>query len=220
MLRISSTDNENMCDEYSVAEAKKLRRLPRYCEMLVGQTIMSLDSYVAKDWTALLKELKKEYKSGDSLQQLYSRTFLEQYKNTTRTAKDDVRGYCRKFASIAKTLVAAGKLDRYTQVQWFMQGLPRSVCEELFFRKGLDFGSDTLQDFGVVVKKTMLHIENERRFSEILKVDKQTNDRYTALAEQFDKKLQPPSIAEMHEALQPPVIPNSTFGLSKSSERQ
>lgn len=56
---------EDMCEDSAISEVERIRRLPRYCEMLVGQTLQGLDSYSAKKWDPLVEELKKKYKAGD-----------------------------------------------------------------------------------------------------------------------------------------------------------
>lgn len=54
-----------MCEDNGLTEAEKIRRLSRYCEMLVGQTLQGLNNYAAKKWDPLVKEIKKKYKAGD-----------------------------------------------------------------------------------------------------------------------------------------------------------
>ena len=106
---------EDMCEDYHVGNNEKIRRLPRYCDMLIGQTIESLPDFVERRWTQLSKVMKKEYKAGDSIQQVNSRPFLESYKDKVRTSDDDVRNFCRKFGAISKALISQEKLDIYTR---------------------------------------------------------------------------------------------------------
>lgn len=214
------TRYDDMCEDYHVKTAEKIRRLPRYCEMLIGQTISSLEEFTDHKWEALVKALKKEYRAGDSIQQVNSRAFLEAYKSKERTSADDIRNYCRKFGSISKILAKAGKLDNYTRIQWFVQGLPEKLSEDLFYKKGIKFDADAEDDdFDEILKQALQHLDSERRFKEIRRVDKPTSDRFSAMTDQFDKKVVLDNHENITNALKAPVAPTSTIALSSASEK-
>lgn len=178
------TRYEDMCEDYHVKTAEKIRRLPRYCEMLIGQTISSLEEFTDRRWDALVKVLKKEYRAEDSIQQVNSRAFLEAYKNKERTSADDIHKHCRKSGSISKILAKAGKLDNYTRIQWFVQGLPEKLSEDLFYKKGIKFDTDAKDgDFDEILKQALQHLDSERKFREIRRADKPTSDRFSAMTD-------------------------------------
>src|SRR4051794_13489366 len=82
---------DDMCMEYKIGVEQKVRKLPRYCEVVIGRYIKTIPAYSSGDWEALAKALKRRYKHSDSIQQLYTRTFLENLKSTKRTKNDDLR---------------------------------------------------------------------------------------------------------------------------------
>jgi len=88
---------EDLCSDYHVSASDRLARLPRYCIQPIAKTIKSLKEWVDKDYATLKKVLLAEYKNDDTHQLLYSVPFLESYKNISRTNKDDILDYCRKF---------------------------------------------------------------------------------------------------------------------------
>lgn len=53
--------NEDMCEDYQVLTAEKLRKLPRYCEGLTGGYIRTLAEFVEGDYQGLVEVLKVEY---------------------------------------------------------------------------------------------------------------------------------------------------------------
>ena len=210
---------EDMCEDYHVGNNERIRRLPRYCDMLIGQTIESLPDFVERRWTQLSKVMKKEYKAGDSIQQVNSRPFLESYKDKVRTSDDDVRNFCRKFGAISKALISQEKLDIYTRNQWFMQGLPADIREELFFRRGVDFDDNVMKDFDGLVKKTLTLVEARMKYKEVMRTEKSVTDKYSALADQFDKKIVLDGHENIMNSLSPPVADSTTVSLSKSTEK-
>ena len=210
---------EDMCEDYHVGNNEKIRRLPRYCDMLIGQTVESLPDFVERRWAQLCKVMKKEYKAGDSIQQVNSRAFLESYKDKERTSEDDVRNFCRKFGAISKVLIGQEKLDIYTRNQWFLQGLPKDVREEFFFRRGVDFDDNVMKDFDGLVKKTLGLVEARLKYKEVMRTEKSVTDKYSALADQFDRKIVLDGHENIMNSLTPPVADSSTVSLSKSTEK-
>lgn len=60
-----------------------------------------MKEYKDRDYDALKKALIADYKNDDTHQLLYSVPFLESYKNISRTEKDDILDYRRKFNRVA-----------------------------------------------------------------------------------------------------------------------
>lgn len=116
----------------------RLRRLPRYCERMIGEYIKTLAEYVSNDYKRLKNAMKDEYRHWDQVQQMNSKAFLSTLKNKSQTDYEDVGPFCRQCATISKKLVEDGKLDSYTQRLWFMQGLPTPIQNELCFRVELN----------------------------------------------------------------------------------
>ena len=105
---------EDLCSDYHVSDKDKLARLPRYAIQPIRETIKSLKEWKEQDYAALRKALLAEYKENDIRQLLYSVPFLESYKSITRTEKDDILDYCRKFDRIAQHCIDKKVLTEYT----------------------------------------------------------------------------------------------------------
>lgn len=127
---------EDLCFECGLMDEERLSGLPRYCEMLTGQTIETIKEWKGKNWKGLKAVLRDEYKKDDTAQQYHSRSFLETYKKKPRD-DDDVRG---SFVDIPQSWhnYEDRKLDNHTRVAWFIQGLPPFTRTELFPRGALN----------------------------------------------------------------------------------
>lgn len=102
---------------------------------------------ILKVWTSFIKNAKS----------------ASACESKERTLDDHVRDCCCKFQSIAEAVMTKDKLGPYTPSQWFIPGLSSKLSEEMFFRKGLLFDDDDMEDFDEVVRKALKHVETERR---------------------------------------------------------
>lgn len=59
-----------------------------------------------------------------------------------------------------------GKLDKYTQLRWFLQGLPSSIQSELFSLH-IDFDGDAVPDFKIILEKAYSLIETRKSMVEL-----------------------------------------------------
>ena len=118
---------EELGDRCEVTRKKLVKLLPKYSERRLRDLIRSQEGYEHEDWDSLKEELLREFAKGDRDQQLYSRKFLEAFKNRTRTMDDDLKDYCVRFNSVAVTLKNQNQLDEYTRCLWFLHGLPRKL---------------------------------------------------------------------------------------------
>lgn len=101
-----------MCTDFRVEEKERIRRLPLYCEMFIGKCIESVIRPSGITWTAIRKALPSQYKDRDLNQQIYSRRFLESYKDNVRSDSSDIH-YCDQFACISENLVAKTSIDTF-----------------------------------------------------------------------------------------------------------
>ena len=141
------TRYELMCSDFRMEEKEKIRRLPLYCEMFIGKYIESVIQAPGITWSAIRKALRSRYKDRDLNQQIYSRRFLESYKDKVRSDSSDILHYCDQFASISENLVAKSSIDTFIQSRWFIQGLPPSIRAELFSASNMDSDDDLELDF-------------------------------------------------------------------------
>lgn len=144
---------EDMCDDYRMSTSEKIRRLPWYCEIFTARHIKSVIGFSGLDWAKICTNLKKEYKDQDLTQQISSPAYLEAFKDKPRTENAEVPQFCRDYLEISKELLEKGKLDRYTQLRWFLQGLPSSVQSELFNHYNIDLDAEAVLDFESILKR-------------------------------------------------------------------
>lgn len=77
--------------------------------------------------------------------------------------------YSYMFASISKDLISRQRLDRYTQYQWFLQGLPEIVLTEIFYRYDIDLDDDNGINFDDLQEKTLVFIRRRKRLADFTK---------------------------------------------------
>ena len=173
---------ENICDDYRMSTSEKIRRLPWYCEMVTARHVRSLIEFSELDWVTIYTNLKKEYKDRDIAQQIFSRAYLEAFKDKPSTKNTEVLQFCRDYSEISKELLGKGKLDRYTQLRWFLQGLPSSIQSKLINHYDIDPDEETLSNFADILKKAYSLNETRKKIKELGTTDVR-NDRISDLVD-------------------------------------
>ena len=102
------------CKDYHVSATDRLERLLNYYTPSVRRTVKSMKQWIATDYDSLKKALLKHYAKDDIEQRIYTTAFLDTYRNTTRTEKDDIPDYCCNFNLIAQHCIAKEGLSKYT----------------------------------------------------------------------------------------------------------
>lgn len=82
-----------------------------------------------------------------------------------------------------------GKLDRYTKLRWFLQGLFSSVQSELFNYYNIDLDKEVVPDFESILINTYSLIETRKKMVE-LGTTNIKNDRMSDLIDRSAKKTQ------------------------------
>ena len=181
------TRYELMCSDFRMEEKEKIRRLPLYCEMFIGKYIESVIQAPGITWSAIRKALRSRYKDRDLNQQIYSRRFLESYKDKVRSDSSDILHYCDQFASISENLVAKSSIDTFIQSRWFIQGLPPSIRAELFSASNMDSDDDLELDFQELLKKTIKIVKLRKKLSGMVKSDEK-NSQVSDLVDRYDEE--------------------------------
>ncbi|MCJ1342812.1 hypothetical protein MMC31_001001 [Peltigera leucophlebia] len=176
-----------LCADYRLSESDKIHRLPWYCEFFTGNYIKILIKEA--EWVAVRSILGRGYKDNDLDQLINSREFLDALERKPRSEDEDLLHYCQLFASISRGLVLRKRLDRYTQCQWSLQGLPERVVMEIFYRYDIDLEDDDGLDFGDVLEKTLVFFKRRKVLADFVR------DKETDLANEFTEpqKLHTPS---------------------------
>ena len=107
---------EDFCYDFHFNEIEKMRRLFRYCEMIINQFIEIIEHWIVKNWIQLRKILLKKYKFNDIIQKMHFRKFLKIYKNKTRFDQNDICQYCRRFLTVNNNLIEKNKLNEIIRI--------------------------------------------------------------------------------------------------------
>ena len=79
------------------------------------------------------------------------------------------------------------KLDKHTQLRWFLQGLPLSIQSELFHYYNTDPDGEAVSNFESILKKAYSLIETRKKMVELGTTDIK-NDRMSDLVDRSAKK--------------------------------
>lgn len=97
--------------------------------------------------------------------------------------------FYRDYAEISKELMEKGKLDKYTQLRWFLQGLPSSIQSNLFNHYNIDLEGDAISNFEGILQKAYRLIETRKKMAELGTTDVK-NDGMSDLVDRSAKKTQ------------------------------
>ena len=175
-----------MCDDYQMSTSEKICRLLWYCGMFTVRYFRSVIGFSRLDWIKICVSLKKEYKDQDIAQQISSRDYLEAFKDKPRTENTEVLQFHRDYSEISNELLGKEKLDKYTQLRWFLQGLSFSIQSKLISQYNLDRDGDTLPDLGEILKKAYSLIETRKKMAELGTTDTR-NDQISDLVDRHAK---------------------------------
>ena len=197
----------DLCTDYKLSDAEKMRRLPRYCDMRIGQSSETIQEWRERNWEKFWMLLREEFESADQVQIYHSREFLKTFKDRTRSEEEDPRCFCRHYARISKELSKRSQLDNYTRIQWFVQGLPGLIRKELLLHTGLDLDLDDLAkiDFDALLKKALQIAKRSRRLRKVTSNPFKL-ERLSHLAELCDSKPRWNSQAGDDDFFMPPIV--------------
>jgi len=70
-----------------VSATDRLRKLPKYCDKLIGLYVETIPQFQEKNWDRFKAVMLREYRSADVDQQTKTLNFLEAFKNQKRSDK-------------------------------------------------------------------------------------------------------------------------------------
>ncbi len=155
-----------MATDYSLNTGDTLSRLPRYCELMIGDHIRTIEKWINSDWDTLKEALLEEYRKEDSYQQKMSRKYLEALKNKGCKMVDELRVYCCQYYSISVYLVEKGTLEKYIQVVWFLEGLPDAIRIKVIRKHGVDLKKLDMLKFKTFLKSVTSYYAAEQTAQE------------------------------------------------------
>ena len=133
--------NQVCTDNKVTDDVNKCKGLIRYCSDDIADTIESLDAYVNKDYTALIKEIRWLY-DGDRRKAQYHTGDLEKFTRMWREEEimdlETFLIYQTDFTKLAGFLKHAGHIDKQTYNRGFWEGLHVETRRDLERRMQVD----------------------------------------------------------------------------------
>ncbi len=125
-------------ENYYINDSDLVKKLPDYCEPEIREEIRTLAGYDQQDWSQIRKQLRERFYKNDIYQQMYSKSFLEAFKDQPRTMEEDIEAYCSMFRSVSANLVERDMLDNHTRCCWFLLGLPKKMRSKFMEKYDID----------------------------------------------------------------------------------
>ena len=167
---------ELLVRDHHLTEGDSVYRLPSYCSPMIKEAIRSLPEAQERNFSAFKRRLLREYIQHNESQKVFSKAFLEEYKNAARERKVELTQYCRQFRSIASKLMAKGILVEYEGTEWFLQRLNdrtfRKVCKDCRIDP---LEPESFKLMTTIDKAVALSTESER-FKTLRKADVQSEE--------------------------------------------
>ena len=195
----------DLCEDHGLGLLDKFRKVPRYCERGMGESIKAMTEFVAHDWEEFCKAMQKEYRQWDSEQQMYTRDYLECLVSKASgysKSSADVKSYCRQFKGVSHRLVRQGQLDEYTRCMWFIKGLQESLQQRIIRKCSLDPDDAQTMKFEAVYSEVVRNVEAREAVDRFV-TTKEKHDQLSALTD----LRQPMHRKDLEYTLDPPVIP-------------
>lgn len=118
------------CEEYGLTDVQKCKKLPRYCNKEIGDTIEKLKGYIDGDWELFQRELKHLFWRTDPPKD--TTTVLFKLIDEARAGKMNVDMYVLQYTSITNVLVKKGVMSTFDRNVRLLDGLSEDVQTKVF----------------------------------------------------------------------------------------
>ncbi|EFW18093.1 conserved hypothetical protein [Coccidioides posadasii str. Silveira] len=161
--------------------------IERYCVTWIGEWMKTLEGYKEGNWEVFSKEIIHEFCDQDITYKIHCRNSPPgNYKETA------CLGW-KHFTPI--TVQANGRLDEFTKVSWFLQGLPEKLWNKVIDKAKLNLSDDMLPiDFRKVVRVTMDLIDQYEGNKKVFEEDEMKQKEMEKLGEQYQLANKPPTV--------------------------
>ncbi|EFW18853.1 conserved hypothetical protein [Coccidioides posadasii str. Silveira] len=146
----------------------------------------------------------------------YCVTWIGEWMKTLEGYKEDItyKIHCQDYLqAITKklTVQANGRLDEFTKVSWFLQGLPEKLQNKVIDKAKLNLSDDMLLiDFRKVVWVTMDLIDQYEGNKKVFEEDEMKQKKIEKLGEQYQLANKPPTVE----------APKKTASFAKTEESE
>ncbi len=167
---------ENFCDDYELNQIDRFRKLLRYCNKIIDDSIKIMIKYIDFNWQELKKMMKKKYKKDDTDQQLNSWIFLKIFKNKSCIMKNDLKLYSQQYKSISHSLIKCKQMNEYIRCYWFVKNLSSILSKKIVWKCALDSEDLNFMNFKKVNDVIMIYCDSVKALLKFLIMIKNFND--------------------------------------------
>lgn len=126
-----------------------------------------MKQWIDADYEGLKKAMLKHYAKDDIEQRMYTTTFLDTYRSTPRTEKDDIPDYFRNFNLIAQHCMKKQRLSKHTVAVWFLHGLPLSLAKKTIRKFAIDIKDPSTVDYEKILQYIEHQIESDQSIEDL-----------------------------------------------------
>ncbi|EFW13382.1 conserved hypothetical protein [Coccidioides posadasii str. Silveira] len=143
-----------MCKDHGVIDPKNIiEQLARYCVTWIGEWMKTLEGYKEGNWEVFSKEIIHEFHDQDITYKIHHQDYLQAITKKPHAWDGNIHAYVQEYTTIASTVQANGRLDEFTKMSWFLQGLPEKLWNKVIDKAKLNLSDDMLPiDFRKVVQ--------------------------------------------------------------------
>jgi len=150
---------EDFCDDYKLNQIDRFRKLSRYCDKIIDDSIKIMIEYIDFNWQELKKTMKKKYEKDDIDQQLNSWIFLKIFKNKSHIMKNDLKLYSQQYKSILHSLIKREQINEYIRCCWFVKSFSFILSEKIVWKCALNSEDLSFMNFKKVSDAIVIYCD-------------------------------------------------------------
>ncbi len=178
---------EDFCDDYELNQINRFRKLSRYCDKIIDDSIKTMIEYIDFNWQELKKTMKKKYEKDDIDQQLNSRIFLKIFKNKSHIMKNNLKLYSRQYKSISHSLIKRKQMNEYIRCCWFVKILSSILSEKIVWKCALNSEDLSFMNFKKVSDAIVIYCNSVKALLKFLIMIKNFDD-FSKLVNEYQIK--------------------------------
>ncbi|EFW13398.1 conserved hypothetical protein [Coccidioides posadasii str. Silveira] len=169
--------------------------IERFYQMCKDHGMKTLEDYKEGNWEVFSKEIIHEFHDQDITYKIHHQNYLQAITKKPHAWDGNIRTYIQEYTTITSTVQANGRLDEFTKVSWFLQGLPEKLQNKVIDKAKLNL-SDNMSpiDFRKVVQVTMDLIDQYKGNKKIFEEDEMKQKEMEKLDEQYQLANKPPTV--------------------------
>ncbi len=178
---------EDFCDDYELNQIDRFRKLSKYCDKIINDSIKTMIEYIDFNWQELKKMMKKKYEKDDTDQQLNSWIFLKIFKNKSCIMKNDLKLYSRQYKSISHSLTKRKQMNEYIRCCWFVKSLSFILSEKIIWKCALNSEDFSFMNFKKASNALVIYCDSVKALLKFLIMIKNFDD-FSKLVNEYQIK--------------------------------